>query len=1043
MEEFTKILTILCYSKSKHDPPPISIFDKVLDLYNSNGNKKQDNFEEKGIQFSYKLNIDKFEINYNNIEYEIEKEPFIFYNEEKKILGKGYDAQSLIKIMKKIIDILEIYNEKNNKLKTKDEILNNKSRKFIIKEKNKFSQEIFNSLNSKRDFEPTQLKPITIPKSQLSPIPSEEFNLEEKEIEIKIILEKRNELITYINEFIESWGKKILIIYGCDGIGKSATFIYLSNLYNNYKVLYFNLKLIMKEKEENYDLFTYELMRYFTITEKNGNKEHNYKQYLEAIKQINKNNFNFWDELIKFLNYNDNNDVNETLLIIDQYKDIYDKKSNLKDLKNILLNKITSFKLLICFSVNNKSVKDNLTNELKYGSLESPEIKIYDIQDNKIYDNKDSYEKEIEESDLEKEINYQKDEDDGKFENILLFKYYENENKNKNEIKENNAELKKQINKNQINIFEDTSNFGNNKIEIIYINELISVKNIEDDAKYLELFDYNPKYYIKFKKYISGKKDSRDDLHTKFLKTIEEMITKKLREYYSGNKYDILKNESIVDLIKLKDLVDNKVRFTAPILVNYIKDFPMKYIKIKVYSNNENDNNNISNNFIKLNTKFKDTEFYFEFCFPFLEFIITKLIYMNENDYSVAYNKLSGSAKGSFIEQKIRKALILDQNYGKIILRYVWNFKDVVKNESKPICEYDFENYKNIYYDDKKIDNDGKKNDNDKQKDDNNKNKKIEIQNCVYYIVPGSQTNKNIDSALLIPDLFTGEEKQFKFISFQIKQGNVEIKNKREYINSSFIAKKKFEKLYNIKISKVFFYFILGKEFTNDNAITDLKDKKISCIFFSFIEKYLYQKDNSKVKKLSDLINPDAEIFQIDDKNEEKNLFYKICLINELENCLRKKSFLGKKITRNFYENGRKIFFKKDKGLRIKNEQREYIINFIKQNYNIKYEFTLKYVFTIKTDEFSNLNKYENLFGIYYLENNYFIIHQSLIFQLDINEIKNKNILDLNYIMNSFNKNKKKNLRSEVPKGNNIKLEEINNEMIYVFKIYYFKNNLV
>ena len=35
----------------------------------------------------------------------------------------------------------------------------------------------------------------------------------------------------------------------------------------------------------------------------------------------------------------------------------------------------------------------------------------------------------------------------------------------------------------------------------------------------------------------------------------------------------ILKNESIVELIKLKDLVDNKVRFTTPIIFKYIKEF--------------------------------------------------------------------------------------------------------------------------------------------------------------------------------------------------------------------------------------------------------------------------------------------------------------------------------------------------------------------------------------------------------------------------------------------------------------------------------------
>jgi len=1038
MEEFIKNMNLLSYSKLEYGLPPNSIFDKVLDLYNTNRNTIQNKDEKNGIQFSYILNDNIFKINYNNIEYVIEKEPFIFYSEENKLLGKVYDVQSFIKLMKRIINILEIYNDKNIELKTKNDILNNKSRKFIIKEKIKFTREKFNSLNSKRDFDPKLNEPITIPKSELSPIPLKEFHSEEKNI--KLILEKRNELITYINDFMESWKKKILIIYGCDGIGKSATYIYLSNLYNSYKVLYFNLKIIMKNKYESYDLFAYEIMRYFTINVKQGNDEeknkYNYEQYLETIKKIDKNNFNFWKEVIKFMN--NNNIVNETLLIIDQYKDIYDQNSNLNELKNIILDKVTSFKLLICLSVNNTSVKNNLINELYYGSKESPIIINSEIQNNEIYNNKDSYEREIEETDLDKFNNYSKDEDDGKFDNILFFKNVENENKYKKEIKEKCFKsLKKNINKDIINIVEVTSS-ENNKIEIIYINELISVENIEDDySKYLNLFDYNPKYYIKFKKFVSDKDDSMDDLHKKFLKDTEKNISEKIKEYFSGNKYDTLKNESIVELIKLKDLVNNKVRFTAPLLIKYIKEFPMKYIKIKAYNKNENDNN-ISNNLIKLNTKFKDKEFYFQFCFPFFGVIISKLIYMNENDYSIVYNKLSGSEKGCFIEQKIRRAFIFEQRYGIVILRYVWNFNNVVKDDQKDIFEYDFENYKKINYDDKTIDNDDIK-------------KKKEIQNFVYYIVPGSLTNKNIDSALLIPDLITPEENHFILISFKIKQGNdFKIKNKIEYISSSFIAKKKFEELYNIKISKVFFYFILGKEFINDDdTITDLKNKKISYLFFSFISNYLYQKDISKVKNLNDLINSNAEIFKIDDKNEETNLSNKLDIINELENCLKMKKLLRKKITRNIYENGRQIFFKKDKGLRLKNKQREYIINFIKEYYNIKDDFTLKYIFSIRAEEFTSLNKYEDLFGLYYFKNNYYIIHQSFTFQLDIKKIKNQknksfinnnvnnNLSEINDIMKSFNNAEKSKLGSQI-QNKSINLEEIKNDIsIYIFKIYY------
>ena len=40
-----------------------------------------------------------------------------------------------------------------------------------------------------------------------------------------------------------------------------------------------------------------------------------------------------------------------------------------------------------------------------------------------------------------------------------------------------------------------------------------------------------------------------------------------------------------------------------------------------------------------------------------------------------------------------------------------------------------------------------------------------------------------------------------------------------------------------------------------------------------------------------------------------------------------------------------KYFFKKDKALKLKNEQRNQLISFIKTYFNIKYNFILKYVF--------------------------------------------------------------------------------------------------
>ena len=1045
MEEYLKSINIFNFDKS--DISLNSISDSAIDLYNKNGNKNQDAFkEEDKIKFSYILKDNKFIIKYNNIEYEIEKEPFSFYNEEKKLLGKAYTYEKFEKVVKGLKTKFSIYNYDDIELKTKDDVLKNANRKFILREKNKFTEEKFKLLNSKREFNPALNEPIIIPKYELSPIPLKQFHNKEKDI--KIILENRNELIDYINKFMDNWDERILIIYGCDGIGKTVSFIYLSNLYNKYKVLYFNIKLIMSNEKESCDLFIFEIMRYFTIPQKNVNTEQNcelnYVKYLNEIKNIKKDNFNFWEEIIKFVQSKLCND--EVLLIIDQYKDIYDqdKNYNLIKLKSLILTEVSFFKLLICFSVNNTNVKNKLIDELKYCSLESSTI-IHSTNKNEI-NNKDIYETIFENINLEEEQNYDDNQDDGKFEKISLFNNYID--KSKDENKEINEKDTNFINENIINnntdLLDENSSFSSNKIKIIYINQLISIKNIninnkgEDKVKdkdknndekiieYLDLFDYNPKYYLKFKNFLlNNNTGSLDDLYKKFLDNIYKQISNKIKKYYLESNDDILKNETIIELIKLKDLVDNKVRFTAPILIRYIKEFPMKYIKFRIYNEkNEKDCKNLSNNIIDLNNQFKDTEFYFQFCFPFFGLVLSKLIYLNNDIYSINYEKLSGSAKDSFIEQKIKRAIVIDKCFYEVIqLRYVWNFTCLNKDIPKDINEYDYENYKRINYDEKK--------------------ENINIPYFSYYIVPGSQTNKNIDSALLIPDNFLNEFKTFKLILFKIKQvDNYKIKSKEEYINSSFIAKKKFEELYSIKISNIYFYFILPKEYkSEDNIIKDLENNNISYLFFSIVDHYFYKKAQEKSILLNNLINPNSEIFEIDDNNEEENFDKKIKIIDKLESCLKVKNFLGFKITRNSYENGRKIFFKKDKGLRLSNKQRENIINLFKNEFGIKYDFTIKYIFVIRRSEYSNFINNDDLFGIFYYQSYYYLLYKIFIVPIDNIRKNTKKNQDTNNVYKFIKTlvNEKRKMRF-IFQNESIKLEDVNNEnYIYIFKIYFTK----
>ena len=453
----------------------------------------------------------------------------------------------------------------------------------------------------------------------------------------------------------------------------------------------------------------------------------------------------------------------------------------------------------------------------------------------------DDFEKSLDNIELEKNKNYSENQDDGNFNNIYFFNgYIENkkednvqniENK-KSEVNNNSDDNNKgnlSTNRNIINEEKnkkDTSSsiYNSNQIKIIYINQLVSLKDIKDDKiiEYLDLFNYNPKYYIKFQNFIL--KYPNDSLHsvlTKFLEITYTQISKKIMKYYNETEANILKNEPIIELIKLKDLVDNKVTFTAPVLIRYIEEYPIKWIKIKISKNIKNDKEDI---IIDLNNQFYDTEFNFEYCFPFFGLILSKIIYMNENYHLINYENLSGSAKGSFIEQKIKRSIIYDKCfYEDIKLRYVWDFTSPIKEVSKDINQIDYINFEKIIYDENAIN--------------------LVLPISTYYIVPSSQINKNLDSAILSP--YLADNRMFNLITFQIKQGKgSEIKTKKEYVKYSFIAKNKFQELYNIIISKVYFYFIITKESGTEQNIGDLNSKNISFLFFSLKEHIIFKEEN-------------------------------------------------------------------------------------------------------------------------------------------------------------------------------------------------------
>ena len=157
------------------------------------------------------------------------------------------------------------------KLKNKSDIISEKPSEVILKRKAFDNYGIFILFNSKSNL-PTS-KTITINTNKLIPQSIDILNLE-RDKNIEVIVENRDQLIKEINRFYDS-KNKVLKILGCDGVGKSLSFIYLQSLKKNYKILYFNLKELYSSRYlQKIEIFKKQLLMYFSEDDQNWkNKE--------------------------------------------------------------------------------------------------------------------------------------------------------------------------------------------------------------------------------------------------------------------------------------------------------------------------------------------------------------------------------------------------------------------------------------------------------------------------------------------------------------------------------------------------------------------------------------------------------------------------------------------------------------------------------------------------------------------------------------------------------------------------------------------------
>ena len=1042
----------------------------------------------------YKLTENRLMISIPKIKqnYELFKSPILFLDEKEKVIFQVYTEISLKEILNLFKKKYDFY--VNSQVKTVEDILKNIPPKISLKKKeeNNIKFETFKLLNKKYDM-PKDKNMILMKTNELTANNIFSLGIRRNE-NFSMIIDKRRALIDEIQDFMNSDEKVILKIFGGDGVGKSVSFIYLTSLPNNFKTVYFNLKEYHNaDDSQKMEIFKCQLIKFFTVEVKSFESpdyenikdeiyKRNFDKFNETIKnlekKINPDKIEFWDLLEIWIN--NINNYNKVLIIFDQYKKENDELNRLSMIEKRLINNISNIKIIVSSSLNDMRVKIDFIDILKLhlDKNQSREIKIFNEK------NEDLIEKEVKElfKDYIQTQNYlEKEEDDEEsFNDIKIFKDIDDEKQIKINKKESKLEsLNENDNIQKIEIIQDEKEKGfnddninkNKKCKLLYINDLISVQNIENEnidlINKLEDFNYNPKYYNKFRNYfnINSKNNSLNDLYVSFLNNTYEQIKSKIKKFYKNycqkNKINFFSNVIVEKLINLEKYIQRGAIFNLSSLIYSLDQIPLKYIKI--YQLDEK-GQKINNNFFYLNKDISTSNFKIEYSFPFIRFIITRLIFEYGNSDNISYNDLSSSETGSILEKQIRKAIVYDQIFETFYLRNVWAFKKSLTSNKNKI---DQKNNKNKEKIESEENNNSKVDNNDKEKeknifkidffnfnevkyDDKIKNPLREF-NMNYYIIPNNPNNELLDSAILIPIcLHNNMEKKFNLVSLQITINKDEIYTIEEYHNATKIAAKLFEEIYDIKIINQYFIFVLAKDYENLTTQKNLLVAKIPFIFFSNIDNGFYLDMDQKLINVEQFLDNKFIILEDKDLNKTESIHNKIRQFKKMSILLERKRKRDKSpTTKNLYSFTRKKMFKNEIALILSKTKKEKIIKTINnEKYYKNKKITIEYAFRARFSKIEELLQYQKLLGIVFFKSHIFLINNKLnskIIMISDNDNKQSDKLRLLFhdFVNDIYKDKKENLIDnslwsiEKPNLDNLLKYNLNEPSdIFLFSIY-------
>ena len=936
---------------------------KVLDNIKTTKKEEDENFYNDKIlgNISYKIIEDLIEISFENINDKIKiyQKPIIFKNENSEEVLKAFNDNLLNDVLNSSLNYYDFYVQE--KLKSKSDIISEKPSEVILKRKTFDNYDIFILFNSKSNL-PTS-KTITINTNKLIPQSIDTLNLE-RDKNIEVIVENRDQLIREINSFYDS-KNKVLKILGCDGVGKSLTFIYLQSLIKNYKILYFNLKEFYTSRYlQKIEIFKKQLLMYFSEDDQNWkNKEiinkFKYNQYNELIKNIDediltrKEPVDIWILLKLLIN---KYKLNNVLYILDQFKAENDPKFELDNFEDLIIEKDSKSKLLVSYSINNTKVKNDFINILK--GLLNPE------QAN--HSNKEENE--------EKDMNNKIQEFFNSYEESKNY-IDEKGDKNENEIFKNILEFKisdsskiKSKSYPKIIKYETTKN-KKEKLSIIYINKLISIKHLQNDKNInfiqkMEDFDYNPKYFYKWMNFYdlnnSVNPISIEEVYSEFLNFMYDRISKKIIQFYKSyclkSQEEIFEKTIVKYLAILLDLIQKEEELTLDELIYILEYLPLKYIRINKV---EDFNNKINNNLIVLSEDLNKFKFKFEFVFPFIEFVIRRYIYETGIIGNINFASLSPSGIGSILEIEVLKGFMADDSFIKCKHRTVWGFKSKTKTEKNISQKIDYYNFQKLILDDG--------------------NHPLDNFITTYYITPYNPNNEYLDSLLLIPSPFNDKyTKNYSLISTQMTIKKEKIYTLKEYFQATNIAGDAMKNIYHINITDKYFIFILAKEYDNSSTQRRLEIEGIPYIFYSTGDKFFYFDEKRKVKGIKELLMNEFKVESEKDQIQKQYLYNKNLRLSVLHHLLKRKRKLdNNEITKNLFSFARKKIFSDFSISDIGLVKRKIMLQINKLESFKNKPKVVEYVFQIPFSEINNINLYDNLLGVFAYSGELFLFYNN------------------------------------------------------------------